>query len=774
METMDEVEVLETQDKDTAVVGVVEEVESTQSEAEDEVEAAESGSVDLDLVEVEEEDKAAESEGENSADVVAVQVEEDAESTDSVGEVNAEIEEAACANEDKNEEIEAEAELLRDHDDAMDVDESESAINDAPVDFNAPTSSLLQQAKDDGKYTGDRRLSTFENEDDFMEYLQTSVQGFVREHPFWSQTKWEDDEMDQFEDDVEQFALAAGMEDHQAENEVKRAVQAWKLKQGIEVTDATLKTALNAAAKIVNVVQNALIPEGLSKKRKRESKPIDVAPPTLEEVSAKRLKKAAKKARRKAKKQSLTQVGVETATSSVSAISSQKQDQQKGEIEPATKSSLATSSQKLNLKTSEAWYAGDATVISTVGAPKDASETEGAGSTPSTNKKSTASSKAATNSTATQEPGTAPKSKRRIKNKQGPVASAYFPVAFAAAPVEAKPELPVEEPADLADLGVAVDPQASSKIADIAKAARDAVEKAMKTTDNQQKLKRKKKRNQNKLSEEETGDVVPQQSGKPIQPPVTSSTAEVKIGEPLKKRQRKRNENRNSLNATPKSTTQQDVGNPATKAAVMVSTVDAGVAVEKSEETKENPRKHRGRKSKPHQEADATSQKPSPEKSESSQAPETKLEELPSGKKPEDTEMVDVLEHAPKTKRSRPARKSKADYEKEQAGTVELVQAKSVDTVTPVAEAPTAVDVIAQEVPALVAKTIAPSSAKKRNRSRKSQDGKGDVEMVDKIEPWAELTTTNSKKNKRDRKRKSADAMDIESPRQEEAKASHS
>jgi hypothetical protein len=177
---------------------------------------------------------------------------------------------------------------------------------------------LLQRARESDNYGGARRLSSFQDEHEFQEYTKNTV---ATEHPFWQSQKWSDDDMSEFEADVHEFAVAAGMGEDQADVEVVHAVGLWKSARGLK------------AAKPANI---AVGTDNSSKKRKRDNNvkasdnTASVVKVTLDEDGTK-LKK---------KQRTL--------------------DDAPGQVDAST---------KLNLKTSEEWYATPSEV--TAGEPKN-------------------------------------------------------------------------------------------------------------------------------------------------------------------------------------------------------------------------------------------------------------------------------------------------------------------------------------------------------------------------------------------------------------------
>jgi hypothetical protein len=66
------------------------------------------------------------------------------------------------------------------------------------------------------------------------------VKRFAEDHPFRVQKKWIDDELQEYKDDIYEFAKAAGFSDLQADVEVGKAVGAWKIERGITLPSQPL------------------------------------------------------------------------------------------------------------------------------------------------------------------------------------------------------------------------------------------------------------------------------------------------------------------------------------------------------------------------------------------------------------------------------------------------------------------------------------------------------------------------------------------------------
>jgi hypothetical protein len=69
------------------------------------------------------------------------------------------------------------------------------------------------------------------------------VKLFAEDHPFREKKKWVDDELQEYKDDIHEFAKAAGFSDLQADVEVGKAVGAWKIERGITLPSQLLMEA---------------------------------------------------------------------------------------------------------------------------------------------------------------------------------------------------------------------------------------------------------------------------------------------------------------------------------------------------------------------------------------------------------------------------------------------------------------------------------------------------------------------------------------------------
>jgi hypothetical protein len=597
---------------------------------------------------------------------------------------------------------------------------------------------LLQKAREGDTYNGDRRLSSFQGETDFLEYLKNTVQDFAKEHPFWEQERWAEDDLSEFENDIHEFAAAAGMNEKQADVEVLSAVQHWKSSRGLVDEEGAVD------------VEAAPVPESCSKKRKRDQNSLvdksSVSGDALDEEDRKRRKREAKKAKRNAKKLASAQVD---------------------------------SSQKLRLRSSQEWY-GTAVVnesASTLGKPNIVvnisivAEGEAAAlatnpstqtskpidmsSTPSVPK--TQAPAPATNSIGQVTKATPSVRRKRKKANQGPTTSTYFTAPSGAPSIElgSHPEAEVSLPSDLA-----------KKV----EAARAAVEHVIKTSVNR--ARRKKKRNKNKLPEEK------------VREPIQSVASNLNLSAELmqgaggdtktsKKPRRRRNKSNVSVAAV--------------ETKVFDTTEQAAVpkAAEIRDPDPKEVRRKRSRKSKGQQDREAVNTITPMETErvvvESTDAPEaSNTTNTTSHKRPQDQEHPSedksgIKEEAPNNpvpeaeapRQKRPrVRRSKADWEKEQAEAAKSTPAK-----------PEAVPPVDTSNPAeqnLNIQNVEPPRKRRRNNKKLAETKVDDIPMANSSEPLAELPDTNSKEKKlrRAQSQKSTTEMDID-PQSEKSKGRH-
>jgi hypothetical protein len=620
---------------------------------------------------------------------------------------------------------------------------------------------LLQKAKNDGQYAGTRRLSTFEDEMDFLEYLKTSVQDFAREHPFWTKTDWEDEDKSEFEDDVHDFATAAGMKPHQAQVEVMRALGAWKTERGLPLAVATNSDDHKEIDTDMDLASDAPVIRISGKKRKRVENPAGNVPAPVTSVEndldaeseRKRQRKEKKKARRKAE---IEQKKLRTVTGTV----------------PRT----TVSDRKLNLLSSQDWYSNSTA--------KEAIPPSQSKATPVPVVKVSSTPKAFTPTT-TKAPvarvsGVGPSAKRRRKAKRGPVTSDYFPGAAAA--IQAQLAEIVAETAPLTEPStealVVAEYEPSDAVKQMAQAAREAVENALKTAENQQK--RKKRRNKNKLPADQVG-VVATAKTETIESGQAEKT-ELKTGEPLTKSQRKRRNKKDKMKASeaPPSANTKVIF----KSDLLQAESNLADVIEKpGNGTSKNNRRDRGKKAKS-QRVDASAPI-SMDVVANVNATQPKPHELPTKQgadqdvalksKDEDIGVAQTKLDEPRKKRSRPPRKSKADYLQEQGA---AAQQNEVESATATSGYKSSIPEMPEVEPKSVDVPKSELTKKKRRQRKNSEDKQEDMEKAIPDEALTELADTNSekknKKNKKTFRRKSVNAMDLDTQPAEESKVSHS
>jgi hypothetical protein len=190
------------------------------------------------------------------------------------------------------------------------------------------------------KLTGKNRRSS-DPFSDIMPDKQTTknVGSFAKDHPFRKQQAWTKAELQEYMDDVYEFATAAGMSEFHAGLEVQKATGAWKLQKGLPLDNEdeleaerkervkNLESSVHFGHHKLHLAKDKLREEGHSKHKKRKrdpegsqsSNPARGAPQSerSEDVrsietksedcdsfrEAKRRKKAEKKARRRARRQ---------------------------------------------------------------------------------------------------------------------------------------------------------------------------------------------------------------------------------------------------------------------------------------------------------------------------------------------------------------------------------------------------------------------------------------------------------------------------------------
>jgi hypothetical protein len=180
--------------------------------------------------------------------------------------------------------------------------------------------------------------------------IKESIQDFASTHPIYDKRKWAEEDVEEYQHDIYQFATAAGLGPHQARVQVMLAVGLWKMSKGLPVIggefskedERKMEDALSAIG-----IAKELLAGG--KKRKRDEKELNASVKTAgasgENLSAEEkraLKKAAKKARRREQRK-LKKMGLERRGSDVSF----PQSAQPVPVQPP----------QVNLQSSQAYYA---------------------------------------------------------------------------------------------------------------------------------------------------------------------------------------------------------------------------------------------------------------------------------------------------------------------------------------------------------------------------------------------------------------------------------
>ena len=65
--------------------------------------------------------------------------------------------------------------------------------------------------------------------------VKESVQNFASTHPIYDKRKWAEEDVEEYQHDIYQFATAAGLGPHQARVLVMLAVGLWKMSKGLPV-----------------------------------------------------------------------------------------------------------------------------------------------------------------------------------------------------------------------------------------------------------------------------------------------------------------------------------------------------------------------------------------------------------------------------------------------------------------------------------------------------------------------------------------------------------
>lgn len=358
--------------------------------------------------------------------------------------------------------------------------------------------------------------------------IKTSVQDFAVEHPFWAKSTLDEEEVLEFENDVFEFAKAAGLGDNLAKLEVMRAMGAWKASKGLPIAQAGhIEQIFDKVLGTIEVVKEA-IGSG-QKKRKREEKvavaPTPVLLQTIEsskDVEAKEPK--AKRQRRREKKRKLDEDTVPAAqiTAPVPATSDAVDHTKSEQADSKTQKRQEKKKRKLEEE-------GSAPVEATSPNPVTTNQVEAVkeGERPVDQKrqKSREAEKKKIDQpavpTAVHLSKSELKSAKRIKNekkkekkkraKQGPVTSSYFSKTDISVSAKAEKALPeIDEkpvPTQVETDDVPMEDVSDDKPFSVDKNGVDnEVLGQSNTADKEEKKKRKKKRNKNRLAEDEATD----------------------------------------------------------------------------------------------------------------------------------------------------------------------------------------------------------------------------------------------------------------------------
>jgi hypothetical protein len=202
--------------------------------------------------------------------------------------------------------------------------------------------------------------------------IKEFVQDFASSHPIYDKRKWAEEDVEEYQHDIYQFATAAGLGPHQARVQVMLAVGLWKMSKGLPVIrgefskedERKMEDTLSAIG-----IAKELLAGGKKRKRDDDETASEVNTPNLASVKLagvsgenlakeekRALRKAAKKARRR-EQMKLKKMGLKRRGSDASS----SQSAQPGPVQPP----------KVTLQSSQSYYAQEASPplpISTTGA----------------------------------------------------------------------------------------------------------------------------------------------------------------------------------------------------------------------------------------------------------------------------------------------------------------------------------------------------------------------------------------------------------------------
>lgn len=208
--------------------------------------------------------------------------------------------------------------------------ETQESTREATPQIPEQESGMLQRARDGDDYNGTRRLSTFQDEEEFEEYLKTSIHLFATEHPFWTIDAWEENDMAEFESDVQQFAIATGMDEEQADVEVARAMVEWRSTRVMDIS------FIVSSSPVLTTTITAIASETDKKRKRGESKEIALNSESQrgeDEESVKKRKKEAKNARHKERREQKASVQAAAVLASEQKGSMYTKEKEKASIE---------------------------------------------------------------------------------------------------------------------------------------------------------------------------------------------------------------------------------------------------------------------------------------------------------------------------------------------------------------------------------------------------------------------------------------------------------
>ena len=358
--------------------------------------------------------------------------------------------------------------------------------------------------------------------------IKTSVQDFAIEHPFWTKSTLDEEEVLEFENDVFEFAKAAGLGVNLAKVEVMRAMGAWKASKGIPIVQAGhVEQIFDKVLETIEVVKEA-IGSGQNKRKREEKVEVIPAPVLLQtiegskEVEVKEPK--AKRQRRREKKRKLDEDTVPLAqiTTPVPVASDAVDHTKSEQADSKSQKRREKKKRKLEEEASSPVEATSPVPVTTIPV-----QMVKEGEKPVDQKRQKA--REAENKKLDQPvvPTAVPlskselKSAKRIKNekkkekkkraKQGPVTSSYFSKTAISVPAETEKDLPTVD-----DMIVSTRIETENiPMEEVGEAKETSVDKngvdnedlrPSNIVDKEEKKKRKKKRNKNRLAEDEAAD----------------------------------------------------------------------------------------------------------------------------------------------------------------------------------------------------------------------------------------------------------------------------